>query len=211
MSYASCRNIQNVGSTTVTLTYEMEVLDASGTVYPTFAFSSPETTLPPLGGSFGCGANTVYDFDFSHPVASSYRLRVRYRSGGASGTLEGTATMPSIQQLPPRIVINEFRTRGPNGPTDQFVELFNDSLSPSTGGANLCASPNSLQAPTCVRIPSLTIGPLCHYLITAPGYSGNVNTDRAYVRVGTDTNNNERDFAMRVPSSPQNVGSCGGR
>jgi hypothetical protein len=263
MSYSSCRTIQNLGSTAVTLTYEMELLDANGTVYPTFVFPSPETTLAPSGTSFGCGANTVYDFDFSHPAASSYRLRVRYRAGGASGTLEGTATMASIHQLPPRVVINEFRTRGPNGPTDQFVELFNDSLSPSSGAANLCASPNSLLAPTCVRIPAVTIGPLCHYLITAPGYSGSVkgdlsmpallhddghlaviptfdnfiqndtagmnatvpshyegtplppfgpgDTDRAYVRVGTDTNNNERDFAMRAPSSPQNAGSCGGR
>jgi hypothetical protein len=38
---------------------------------------------------------------------------------------------------------------------------------------------------------------------------GAANTERSYVRVGRDTNDNAADFAMRSPSSPQNSGMCG--
>ena len=199
----------------------------------------------------------------SHPISTRYRLRGTYRNPSASGSLEGTAGITSIHQLPPRVVINEFRTRGPNGTADQFVELFNDSLTASNASLNLCASSNDVLAPNCVGLPAITIGPFCHYLIAGPRYSGSVrgdlsvsamlyddgyltiiptfaaftqsdtvgmnarvssnyegapltpfdasNTDRSYVRTGTDTNHNERDFVMRSPSSPQNAAFCGSR
>ncbi len=165
--------------------------------------------------------------------------------------------MNVITPLPPRVIINEFRSRGPNGPTDQFVELYNDSLTPSTLGATL-----TILGATSVNlaIPVVTIGSRCHLLITAPGYSGTVpgdvamtailgdtgaltyqpaaltavqrdavamnattatgegttlapfgtdNSDRSYVRVGRDTNNNASDFVMRAGSTPQNSTMCG--
>jgi hypothetical protein len=117
--------------------------------------------------------------------------------------------------------------------------------------------------PIATALLMVTIGPLCHYLITSSGFSGMVkgdlsmpalqhddgavslipsfsnvtqsdtvgmnalvpfhyegtplppfdasNTDRAYSRVGTDTNDNSRDFIMRAPSSPQNSTFCGSR
>jgi hypothetical protein len=268
VTYTSCRGIQNIGPATLTVTYEMEVMDANGAVYPTFSFPSRESTLNPFDGLFGCGGDTVYDFDFSHPVATRYRLRVRYRDGTVSGLVEETAGVTQIlNQLPPRVVINEFRTRGPGGPTDQFIELFNDSLTASTASASLCSRLVAPSETRCVEMPPITIGPLCHYLITAPGYSGRTrgdlnmtafllddgyffyrpgfdpsfnqslqvdtvamhvpvasvtegaplapfgpeNSDRGYTRVGTDTNDNSRDFVMRAPSSPQNSSSCGSR
>ena len=146
-------------------------------IYSTFAFDRPEGTLGPRGGSFGCGLTTAYDFDLSHPISTRYRLRVTYRDPSASGRLEGTAGITSIHQLPPRVVINEFRTRGPNGTADQFVELFNDSLTASNASLNLCASSNDVLAPNCVGLPATTIGPFCHYLIAGPRYSGSVRGD----------------------------------
>jgi hypothetical protein len=37
---------------------------------------------------------------------------------------------------------------------------------------------------------------------------GSANTDRSYARVGADTDDNARDFAMISPSQPQNSSSC---
>ena len=37
---------------------------------------------------------------------------------------------------------------------------------------------------------------------------GDGNSDRAYARIGVDTNDNSRDFAMRGPSGPQNSTMC---
>ena len=259
VSYASCGQITNLGSATVTVSLESSVLDAGGTAYPAVALFTQEYTLGPSGGRFGCGLNILYDYDFSHPVARTYRLRVRQVDGPTM--VEGTAAMGTfIQQLPSRVVINEFRVRGPNGVTDQFVELFNQSTTPYSYGSRLCGGP-PLSNGDCVTFETLTIGGLCHYLITAPGYSGSVrgdasmrpflpdsgwvvfsppqavdgmqsdlvgmnyfnaegtalppfgpgDTDRSYVRIGTDSNNNANDFVMRSPSSPQNSASCGTR
>jgi hypothetical protein len=264
MSYSSCYELRNPSQTaTYALTFEMEALGGSGEIYPTVLAPREDRTLGRNGAIFGCGGSVVWDFDFSHPIASRYRLRIRYQGATGSGVLEGTGAMTSIHQLPPRVVINEFRTRGPNGSRDQFVELFNDSVTPSNAALEVCGSASTFDSSTCVSLP-ITIGPLCHYLLAGPGYSGQVrgdssmpamlhddgdvgvrlavfsgftqndkvgmnaalpsnyegaplppfgssNTDRAYVRIGTDTNNNERDFVMRSPASPQNATFCGTR
>ena len=160
------------------MTPEMEPLGADGRPYPALNFPGSTIVMGPGYTSSGCGLATSFDLNLGHPVASIYRFRVRYKfETGVSGTLEGTAGIDSIATLPPRVVINEFRTRGPNGATDQFVELFNDSLSASTVGASLCAGGIDSPASPCLSIPKVTIGPLCHYLITAPGFSGAVSGD----------------------------------
>jgi hypothetical protein len=156
----------------------MEVLGDSGAPYSAGPLFQEDVILQPGALSIGCGQASVYDYDFTHPVASQYRFRVRPRSASGGSVVEGTGSFrPPTPALPPRVVINEFRTRGPNGPDDQFIELFNSSLSPAPMGGNLNAATNSNLAPPGLFVPDVVIGPLCHYLIASSGFTGKVKPD----------------------------------
>src|SRR5436309_15827640 len=83
------------------------------------------------------------------------------------------------------VVISEFRTRGPLGGNDEFIELYNPSPTPQAiGGFQILGSSNT--APTGVRatIPvGTTLAAGCHYLIVntaANGYSGPVPGNLTY-------------------------------
>jgi hypothetical protein len=266
VAYSACRGLQNVSGMTITFTYEMEVLGENGEVYPTFSFAAPATMLGHLQGFSGCGTPRTYDFDLSHQTARSYRMRVRYQTeSGITGVAEGSGAMRAMSQpLPPRLVVNEFRSRGPNGPDDEFVELYNDSASGSTQSFNLFIR-TSADVAQSAGFDFPRIGSRCHFLIAGSRYSGAVrpdamlpraldddgtialllvfseftqndivgmnglglsgynyegtplapfgaaNSDRSYVRVGRDTNDNAIDFTMRGPSTPQNSNDCGTR
>ena len=88
------------------------------------------------------------------------------------------------------VVINEFRTRGPMGANDEFIELMNNSSSSvDIGGLKIVGS-NSLGATSVRRnIPSgAVLGVRCYYLLgnsNANGYSG--SSDTTYGVGVTDT------------------------
>jgi|GEM_PF-1053380 len=83
------------------------------------------------------------------------------------------------------IVISEFRVRGPQGPNDEFIELYNLSASAvNIGGWKIKASSGSGAVSVRVTIPDgTTLNPGCHYLVTNTGpngYSGAVTGDLTY-------------------------------
>src|SRR5436190_9379805 len=83
------------------------------------------------------------------------------------------------------VVISEFRTRGPQGGNDEFVELYNVSSSPvAIGGWKINGSNNSAGTSTRVTITAgVTLQPGCFYLLTnsgASGYSGSVPGHQTY-------------------------------
>lgn len=89
---------------------------------------------------------------------------------------------PSTQAVSSTIVISEFRTRGPNGGNDEFVELFNLSTSPvNIGGWRLRGSSGTGGTGNRATIAvGTTLQPGCHYLLTHSGYSGAVAGDKTY-------------------------------
>ena len=179
VSYYACGSVQNLGAP-ISYTLELDPFASDGTPYPVVRLSPPET-MGTGGSRFGCGMARSYEHSFAHPVATRYRLRIRYRpsTGGSERVVEGEAPVrQSFAALPPRLIVSEFRTRGPNGPTDQFIELFNDSITPKnlTGAAVFGGTRSSFTAGY-VDLPAMTIGPGCHFLLTAPGYSGAVRGD----------------------------------
>jgi hypothetical protein len=208
VNYTACASVRNSSEVTVTIAYEMEVLDAGGAAYSTVAPVRPEVSLEPGHINLGCGMTSVYDYDFTHSVASQYRLRVRARTAeGGATAVDGTGALLNepVAALPPRVVINEFRTRGPNGHDDQFIELFNSSLSPAPMAGSLNAGTNSNLAPSGIFVPPVTIGPLCHYLIASSGFTGGVKpdltmpaflTDDGHISYspGTSSNTTQRDI-----------------
>src|SRR5687768_5070694 len=87
------------------------------------------------------------------------------------------------------VVISEYRFRGPSGPNDEFVELFNSSESPvDISGWMIRASANNFPTSIATRatIPANTIiQPHCFYLvtnatITGGGYTGTVRGNLTY-------------------------------
>lgn len=179
--YSSCGSITNRSSTALTITFDSEVIGSDGAVYPIPSIFPQGTATQMVPGTrVGCGlAPDVFDIDFTHPFATSMRVRVRYQApDGRSESIERTASLrvPSGVVHPPRVVVNEFRVHGPNGLTDQFVELYNDSLAPAILGHLTISVPN-VGGATLVSLGGQSIGARCHYLITAPGYSGTVPGD----------------------------------
>ena len=86
-------------------------------------------------------------------------------------------------QPPPLIVISEFRTRGPNGANDEFVEIYNKGdVATDIGGWKIRGSSS---AGTITTRMTITIGtvlpPRSHFLATnSGGYSGSVIADQSY-------------------------------
>ena len=83
------------------------------------------------------------------------------------------------------VVISEFRTRGPNGANDEFIELFNKSAGPVDISGYKIARSNAAGATTVIRtIPAgTTIASRRFYLLTnngVQGYSGSVAADANY-------------------------------
>src|SRR5687768_5196564 len=91
------------------------------------------------------------------------------------------------------VVISEFRTRGPNGAADEFVELYNLSTAPvNIGGWRINGSNASAFVGPRATIPAgVSIPARGHYLITnssASGgpYSGSVVGDQTFTTGITD-------------------------
>jgi uncharacterized protein (TIGR03437 family) len=83
----------------------------------------------------------------------------------------------------PAIVISEFRTRGPNGASDEFIELYNPTnRSINIGGWKIRASSSSGTLSTRMIInDGVAIGPNAHFLATnLSGYSGAVAGDQTF-------------------------------
>ena len=89
------------------------------------------------------------------------------------------------------VVISEFRTRGPNGGADEFVELYNNSNGAvDVGGWKINGSNSSGSTSTRLTIAAATTIPAHgHFLATnssASGYSGAVSGDKTYTTGITD-------------------------
>jgi hypothetical protein len=83
------------------------------------------------------------------------------------------------------IVIGEFRTRGPDGANDEFIELVN--ISPSTidisGWRVIGTNGSDTTATRAIINNGSFLPPGCHYLLTnsnTNGYSGSVPTNQTY-------------------------------
>jgi uncharacterized protein (TIGR03437 family) len=105
---------------------------------------------------------------------------------------------PTPSAIPPSLVISEFRTRGPNGASDEFIEIYNNSDSPvSAGGLKLRGSSSSGTITTRLTINTATvIAARGHFLATnSSGYSGAVPGDQSF----TSGIANDGGIALTMP------------
>ena len=92
---------------------------------------------------------------------------------------------PSVTPAPalPPLVISEFRTRGPNGASDEFVEIYNNSeRAVAVEGLKIRGSSNSGTVTTRLTInPNSSIPGRGHFLaVNSVGYSGTVAGDQTF-------------------------------
>lgn len=80
-----------------------------------------------------------------------------------------TYVRPAV--FPGQMLISEFRSRGPNGPLDEFVELYNNTDSPLTPGGTGFAVVGEDEAVRCT-VPAATVIPARgNFLCAGPAYS----------------------------------------
>jgi predicted extracellular nuclease len=97
----------------------------------------------------------------------------------------------SVRASSTTVVISEFRTRGPLGGNDEFIELYNvSSSSVDISGWKISGSNNAGTTSTRVTIGSnVVLDPGCRFLATnsaSSGYSGSVAGDQTYATGITD-------------------------
>jgi len=98
----------------------------------------------------------------------------------------------------PAAVISEFRTRGPNGANDEFIEIYNNSDFPlDISGWKLRGSSSSGSITTRLTVSAGTLIPRRgHFLATnSGGYSGIVTADQTYASGIT----NDGGLALTLP------------
>ena len=104
-------------------------------------------------------------------------------SASPSPTASSSPTpLPSPVTLPP-VVISEFRTRGPNGASDEFIEIYNKSDSAvNVSGLKIRGSSSTGTITTRLTITSNTFIPARGHLlaVNSAGYSGSVPGDQSF-------------------------------
>ena len=181
----------NVGSTssqTVTIT---NVSGGSVTLTAPFTKSGADASQFSLGSpgstTLAAGASTTVDVTFTPTSIGIKNASLSVQSSGvgiAAVALTGTG-----QSLGggtgTGIVISEFRTHGPSGGNDEFVEIYNNSdLAIDVSGWKMKGSNNAGTNSTRAMVPASTVLPARrHYLFTntaASGYSGAVPGNVSY-------------------------------
>jgi len=183
--FSVCGRIINAGPGGVTLTVTMQIFGPNGDMYATTG--TRQVTMGDGDSLLGCGLATARDYDPSHAFPVKYRLHVHYVfDDRAQGTVEPEAAM-SAPPVNPGVVISEFRTRGPRGDQDQFIELHNPTAQPVAMSGWVISVSNTdgklSGQPRLLPMPAVTLQPGCHYLVgwgPSSGigtYSGRVAAD----------------------------------
>lgn len=144
----------------------------------------------------------VFEYDWVHAfiapcfatptVTSTPTLPGGNTATSTSTSIPGSPTAtPTAPPVPDHAVISEFRTRGPGGGNDEFVEIYNPTDAPiDLGFWKIYASNGSGTTGPRLTIPAgTTLPPHAHVLATnsaSGGYSGSVPGDQTYSTGITD-------------------------
>jgi len=159
--------VGGAGDRTVTLTNNsastivLSPIMVEGADAGQFAVGAPAVTTLPAGG------NTTLPVSFlptSTGVKTATLNITSTGDGSAPVTLTGIAT--AFASLGTPVVISEFRTRGPNGANDEFVEIYNTTDAPIViGGYTLRGSNAAGTVSIRATVPTGTTLPArSHYL-----------------------------------------------
>ena len=149
----------------------------------TIAFASNSTTVATVDSVSATSSAGSATATVTGRASSTAQLTATANNGSTSVT--STPASLTVEPAAGQLLISEFRTRGPGGASDEFVEIYNPTTSPVTiGGLKIRASNNAGTAGDRVTITTgTTLGSGCHYLVansSSGGYSGSVPADQTY-------------------------------
>jgi uncharacterized repeat protein (TIGR01451 family) len=110
---------------------------------------------------------------------------IKATATNGSVTVSSAAARLTVEPGAGQLLISEFRTRGPAGAVDEFIEIYNPTISSlKIGGLRIRASNNSGTISDRLTITAgIILSPGCHYLFAnagASGYSGAAPADQLY-------------------------------
>jgi hypothetical protein len=193
-AYSYCRTLYITGgANSIKFTETLTVFAEDGELMFTTNFGGNVQTLAAGIVRLGCGGGARHN-DASR-FGRSYTYRIDYTTDTErTGFAEGSARY-TISDLPPKgVVISQFRSRGPRGTGDQFVEITNQSSVPinlKPWWIQLSSSATSIRTVSSLdqNFSSQTIlQPGCSTLMTASGggYSAGVRGDLLFTPDLTD-------------------------
>ncbi len=141
------------------------------TLIPTRTFTRIPTRTP---------TNTFIPTETATPTETS--------TATATPTSTDTPTPTQTPLASAHMVLGEFRTSGPGGSTDQFIEIYNPTGSSlNIGGWQVKGSNSSGSVVTSIVIRDNTLLlPGQHFLLAQSGYSGSVVADQIYTTAISD-------------------------
>lgn len=116
---------------------------------------------------------------------ASGTAQITASANNGSTTVTSTPATLTVEPAAGQLLISEFRTRGPAGASDEFVEIYNPTTATQViGGLKIRASNGTGTISDRVTITAgSTLGSGCHYLIAnsaSGGYSGSVPANQTY-------------------------------
>jgi len=148
----------------------------------TISFASnntPVATVDSVSATSSSGSATA---TVGAHTNGSAEIRATANNGTTSVTsTPATLTVAHVFNLGD-VLISEFRTRGPSGASDEFIEFYNPTNSTvPIGGLRVRASNGSGTISDRVTITAGTnLGSGCHYLIANTAYTGSVAANQTY-------------------------------
>ena len=148
----------------------------------TISFTSSNTTVATVdsvSATSGTGSATATIAAHTNGSAD-----IKATANDGTKTVTGNAATLTVAHVfnAGDVLISEFRTRGPAGAADEFIELYNPTNSTvPIGGLKIRASNATGTVSDRVTITSgVTLGSGCHYLVANSSYTGSVAPNQTY-------------------------------
>jgi uncharacterized repeat protein (TIGR01451 family) len=158
----------------------------------TISFASSNTTVATVDAVSATSSTGSATATVTGRANGSAEIRATADNGNTTVTSSPAALTVAPVVSAGSVLVSEFRTRGPNGASDEFVEIYNPTTSAVLiGGMKIRASNGSGTISDRVTITAGTmLGSGCHYLIAnstaSTGYSGSTTPDQTYSTGITD-------------------------
>jgi hypothetical protein len=179
--------VVNLAKTSVQdITVDFATANGTATAGSDYTAVSAKLTIP-AGQTSGTISVPILDDTLSEPDETfvvNLSNPVNGFFANAQTTVQATVTIldDDAAPTPPPLLLSQFRENGPNGPTDEFVEIFNPTSSAHTvTGANgtgyglFASAGNGTTSDTvklvCVIPEGTVIAALGYFLCTGTGYS----------------------------------------
>jgi len=154
----------------------------------TVAFASNDTnvaSVDSVSSTSGTGSATA---TVTGRATGWAEIRATATNGSTNVTSSPAAL--TVEPAAGQLLISEFRTRGPGGAADEFVEVYNPTSSTVVIGGLLIRSSNNAGSLTtrATITTGMTLGPGCHYLFAPASFSaiGAVPPDQSFSSGITD-------------------------